>query len=462
MTAGYKLLHQVGDRDQRSAFLCWAYLSFLLLLTVYQDFPLKNIIGEIGRTPIIMMMPVFLMDELHQLLSTRKVRLDTTMQKALLLFVLYLFFVSIVYVYVQFLQSNFTFGSENILVKAIKGMVYFVLILLYVRHMHKMLTLAVRMGVIYKAFAAVFAFILLYMLAELATIPHAFSFLHANSGPYWRVRLLTSESSTTGTIIIVFSTILLYLSQGIANKKRYMSSALVIAGVILYVAVTSSKGFLIVLFLTVLIMMLRLLDVRRASNIILLVIIGTAGVIGFKALSGDVVSSLQNDMAYYTSLYTRLGTILVAIVTMMNHPFGVGTGAYVIYFNVYMETAIDWMRGMFYTLLHYNDINTSELATYAESDKNLGVKSGLFQWLMEGGVGAIVFFTLLLRWAYRCIRGNLVLLAAYLFLCLSFLFISIDIKYEVWLFFTFLGVLPERKSAGERERERVENSDRVQ
>ncbi|WP_127531960.1 hypothetical protein [Paenibacillus kobensis] len=448
--------------SRQEAFLCWAYLCFLLLLTIYQDFPLKNMIGEIGRTPIIMMMPVFAASEVHLLLRSKKLRLETGMQKNMLLFVLYLAFVSLTYVMVQYMQANFALGSEKLLVKAIKVLIYFLLILLYVRHMHRVLHRASMLGVLHRAFWMVFLFLMAVMLVELATIPRALTFLHSSPNPYWRVRLLTSESSTTGTIMVVFGAVLLELSRKLHRLGRQLANIGVVAGVGLYAAVTSSKGFLIVLFLTVIIMMLRMLDIRRARNIVMLVVIGSGAYFAFKYLSGGVISSLQNDMQNYTSLYTRLGTVLIAVITVLHHPFGVGTGAFVIYFNTYLDTAIDWMGSMFNTLMGYTSINTTELATYADSDKNLGVKSGFFQWIMYGGAGALLFFTHLFRWTRAHIGPSVVLMAAFIFILLSLLFISLDIKYEVWLFFTFIGVSSIREDAARQKRDRFERSNRLQ
>jgi hypothetical protein len=87
------------------------YLCILLVLTVYQDFPLVNRIGEIGRSPIIVLFPLFIFCEIAMLAKYKKLMLASKLQKYLLAFILYLSFVSIVYVLVQFMQGSYSFGS---------------------------------------------------------------------------------------------------------------------------------------------------------------------------------------------------------------------------------------------------------------------------------------------------------------------------------------------------------------
>ncbi len=124
-----------AERTEKEQVFLAIYLIILLVLTVYQDFPLVNIIGEIGRSPIILLFPLFVFCEIGLLAKHKRVMHGSTLQKHIFGFILYLSLITIVYLLVQFLQGSYSFGSEGLLGKGIKVLVYFVLILLYIRHM---------------------------------------------------------------------------------------------------------------------------------------------------------------------------------------------------------------------------------------------------------------------------------------------------------------------------------------
>jgi len=417
----------------------WAlYLVIVLLLTVYQDFPLVNVIGEIGRSPIVLLLPLFAVCEAAMLAKHKRVMHGSKLQRYLLVFIVYLSFISVAYVLAQFLQGSYSFGQENLLGKAVKVLTYFVLILLYVRHMQLLFAKIGSGRVLYACFFAVVALLTVIMIAELASIPNALAPLHAGSQPYWRVRLLTSESSTTGTIVVVYSAILVYLTRYLSGPGKVLSIAFISGFFLFYLFVTGSKGFLIVALLTIVVTMAKFLDFRKKRNFLLL--LGAAGAMYLfvSHFSAGVLGSLSNDIENYTSSYTRMGTILIALATVAHHPLGVGTGAYLMYFDQYVDGAIGMMSRFYYDAFGIGQINAGELLQYSDTDRNVGVKSGFFQWVMFGGVAAVVFFYLLAANLLRKAMVSSVLFPALVFVLLSLLFVALEIKYEIWLFFAFI------------------------
>ncbi|XID93089.1 hypothetical protein ACF3MZ_00685 [Paenibacillaceae bacterium WGS1546] len=437
--------------------LLWAlYLGILLLLTVYQDFPLVNLIGEIGRSPIVLLLPLFLICEVAMLAKHKRVMHGSKLQLYLLAFILYLSFVSIAYVLVQFLQGSYSFGQENLLGKAIKVLIYFVLILLYIRHMQLLFSKIGSRRVLYACFLAVVALLAVIMILELASIPYALASLHSGSHPYWRVRLLTSESSTTGTIVVVYSAILVYLTRYLNGAAKVLSIAFISAFFLFYLFVTGSKGFLIVILLTIVVTMLKFLDFRKKRNFLLLMA-AAAAMYGFLSyFSAGVLGSLSNDIENYTSSYTRMGTILIALATVAHHPLGVGTGAYLTYFNQYVDGAIGLMSRFYYDVFGIGQINAGELLMYTDTDRNLGVKSGFFQWVMFGGIAAVVFFYALVRSLLAKVKTSSILFPAFIFVLLSLLFVALEIKYEIWLFFAFVSCCMGREESGHADLRRTE------
>jgi hypothetical protein len=431
------------------------YLCILLVLTVYQDFPLVNSIGEIGRSPIIVLFPLFIFCEIAMLAKYKRVMLTSKLQKYLLAFILYLSFVSIVYVLVQFLQGNYSFGSENLLGKAVKVLIYFVLILFYIRHMQLVFSKIKSYQVLYGCFLATVTLLIIIMILELMSIPNALTFLHAGSSPYWRVRLLTSESSTTGSIIVVYASILVYLTRYLSRFARTLSIVYASSFFLFYLFVTGSKGFLIVSLLTLVVTMIKFLDFRKKKNFILLISVVLAMYMFIAYFSSGLVNSFSNDIENYTSSYTRMGTIIISLATVLHNPLGVGTGAYLLYFDQYVNDSINLMSHFYYNTFGISQINAGELLQYSGSDQNLGVKSGFFQWVMFGGIFSVAFFYLLAKNLIVKVKSSSILFLALIFILLSLLFVALEIKYEVWLLFAFISFFLGQNEINNTNRPRV-------
>ncbi|WP_144027293.1 hypothetical protein [Paenibacillus selenitireducens] len=414
------------------------YLSILLVLTVYQDFPLVNVIGEIGRSPIILLLPLFVFCEIAMLAKNKRFMVVSKLQKYLFAFIVYLTFVTLGYILVQFLQGSYNFWSESLLGKGIKVLIYFALILLYIRHMQLVFTKIKSFKLLYASFFAVLSLLLVIMIVELVTLPNAFTALHSGSNPYWRVRLLTSESSTTGTIVVAYSSVLVYLSPYLKRFAMILSNIYVAGFFLFYLSVTGSKGFLIVCLLTLIVTMIKFMDFRKKRNFIVLIGVILAMYMFIVYFSAGLISSFNNDIENYTSSYTRMGTIIIAIMTVFHHPLGVGTGAYLMYFDNYLNDSISFMSRFYYNIFGISQINAGELLQYTGTAKNLGVKSGFFQWFMFGGIFSLVFFYLLAKNLIAKVKSSIILFLALIFMLFSLLFVALEIKYEIWMLFAFI------------------------
>jgi hypothetical protein len=431
------------------------YLIILLVLTVYQDFPLVNIIGEIGRSPIILLFPLFIFCEIAMLAKYKKVMLASKLQKYMFVFILYLSLISLIYILVQFMQGNYSLGSENLLSKAIKVLIYFVLILFYIRHMQLVFSKINSFKVLYSCFLAVITLLAVIMILELMSIPNALTYLHSGSNPYWRVRLLTSESSTTGSIIVVYSSIMVYLTRYLSGFARTLSIVYASSFFLFYLFNTGSKGFLIVSLLTLIVSMIKFLDLRKKRNFVFLLSVVIAMYFFITYFSAGLIGSFSNDIENYTSSYTRMGTIIIALATVLHHPLGVGTGAYLMYFDNYMNDSINLMSRFYYSTFGISQINAGELLQYSSSDRNLGVKSGFFQWVMFGGIFSVVFFYLLAKNLIIKVKSSFILFLALIFILFSLLFVALEIKYEVWLLFAFISLFLERNNLNHSNTSRV-------
>ena len=68
------------------------FLFFILLLSVYQDFPLVNVFGKIARSPIVFLTPLLLL----YLLKNSKIQISVY-TKYLTFYILYLIIITIIY-----------------------------------------------------------------------------------------------------------------------------------------------------------------------------------------------------------------------------------------------------------------------------------------------------------------------------------------------------------------------------
>ena len=105
------------------------FLFFILILSVYQDFPLVNVFGEIARSPIVFLTPLLLL----YLLKNSKIQISVY-TKYLIFYILYLIIITIIYLLWIFItKQQLFFLGENIVTKSMKMAVYPLTILIYYR-----------------------------------------------------------------------------------------------------------------------------------------------------------------------------------------------------------------------------------------------------------------------------------------------------------------------------------------
>jgi hypothetical protein len=248
---------------------------------------------------------------------------------------------------------------------------------------------------------------------------------------------------------------LVYLTRYLSGFAKTLSIAYVSGFFLFYLLVTGSKGFLIVSLLTLVVTMIKFLDFRKKKNFILLFSVVVAMYFFVAHFSAGVVSSFSNDLENYTSSYTRMGTIIISLATVLHNPLGVGTGAYLMYFDKYVNDSINLMSQFYYRTFGIAQINAGELLQYSNSDENLGVKSGFFQWVMFGGIFSVAFFYLMARNLIAKVKSSSILFLALVFILLSLLFVALEIKYEVWLLFAFISFFLGQNEMNHSNRPRV-------
>ncbi|WP_176126980.1 O-antigen ligase family protein [Bacillus cereus] len=272
-------------------------------------------------------------------------------------------------------------------------------------------------------------------------MPNAWMWLHSSDEPYYRIRLLTVESSWTGTIYLIYSILTLYLVKKLFNNfKARLYMITIIMSLLAYVFLTGSKGFFIVFVMSLIFFAFNSINIFRISikNIIFSFLLLCCTALVFMILKDDFYSSLMSDIEKYTSVSTRLGLFMVAIKVFVTNPLGVGTGVYIVLLAESIQGIIELLREIFLTLFNVSP-NLDELQRLMGTTKGLAIKSSFFNWLVQGGIGALLYFFYSCKVANQITKNDKMLRFCLIFVLISvFSFINLEIKYEIWLFFAFI------------------------
>ncbi|WP_460235931.1 hypothetical protein [Bacillus cereus] len=372
------------------------------------------------------------------ILGKRKRFLITKFQKQLFYFFIFIFVVGTLYVGALFLKGQYVLLNEEILSKHLKMSLYYILIFLYVRHVYFILNLLKSVKLFSLAMWMISVVIILITLVEYVTLPNAFSALHFSREEYYRVRLLTPESSHTGTIAIIYFVLLMFLSWKKENEKvKYMYLSTSMVGIFVFTITSHSKGFIIVALLTLVVLMVSKFKLSW-RNVGVILGMSLLLVIGYYFMGSYIYSGLMSDMEDYTSVATRLVSIINAMYISVMNPLGIGLGAILYYFPLYLPKSISFVDNIFMSLYNIK-LNFIEVLAYEKTDQGLGVKSGIFQWLIYGGIVYVIILIKQVRFTSNVVKNSFSLSYINVFVWLSLLiFIVFENKFEIWFWFAFL------------------------
>lgn len=414
------------------------YITILLFLATYQDFFLVNIVGEIGRSPIFLLLPFFIIGEILNI-KYRKIKW-TKLQKYLCLYIIYTFVIGTIYVLIYFLKGVYVYLNEDILFKFMKGQVYLIIIFLFYRHCYLLFSIT-KLRNIFRAFFINLVILNIIMFMEYFSMPNAWSWLHSSNEPYYRIRLLTVESSWTGTIYLIYSAIALYLSNILFKGFRVKTYMLIIIiSLLTYVTLTGSKGFFIVFVLSLLFFAGKFINIFKISmkNIVFSSFLLGCTLVLFMLMKDEFYISFMSDIEKYTSVSTRLGLFIAAIKVFLTNPFGVGTGVYIVLLSENIQDIIGVLGEVFLTLFNVLP-NLDELQRLTSTTKGLAIKSSFFNWLVQGGIGALLYFFYTSKVTNQVTKNNKILRFCLIFVIISvFSFVNLEIKYEIWVFIAFI------------------------
>lgn len=412
----------------RAAFFLFIYFS------LYQDFILVNYIGEIGRNFLNIFLPFLFVFVIYKFKNK-----FTYVEKGILYLIFYLISISLVICIWYLFQGKLEFTH---IVKLFKSSSYIIFIFMFYRvtlYFLSQITLLDQLKVILLVLFTQY----LTMLIEFTQLPNAFEFLHGfirESGEYYRIRLLTRESSWTSTIFMALTFIVLLLVREVkltASIKMFVGLFVFIV-FIQYTLLTGSKGYFIGIVLSLIIVYFM----NYKSNLLpsILMVVGITVVFLFfqNEIIGLFTDKIGESFGSSTSLITRVVLMHSSVDMLLNYPFGVGLGMYADEMLNSTSSVLDGFRYMNLYSLH-------EIYGYLNDPKNLTGKTFLFIYMGYAGI-FFLLLSLVFLWYLKNLVSQLGLtfsertILVYILIA-AFLFVNLENKYEVWLVIAYIEYL---------------------
>lgn len=371
--------------------LSYFMYCLFVLLTIYQDSPFSLIVGAAGYSFV---MPLSIIAFLA-LVAIDKFKIYRINEiKMLWALALWLVFSSMFGIVIWKLFGNsLTVVGEFLPYKALKVWLQYISYPMYIYVMTRWLRNISNFELVFRPIFFSLIIMAIFCLIEKTQVPNAFEWLHfAGVFPYYRIRLLTLESSATANIIFIYAGICMFYAL---FSKRKMTLIITIICVLILVAYTSSKSLLLSLILFSVIFICLISKKISRKRLLLIILIGVLFAIASVCyVIPNLLSYLSNDIKNYTSFITRAYTIVVALCISIVFPFGVGCGAYLGFFQNALKKYV-YLVGKLPM-----SFNTVEIELYANrnSDEALSVKSGLINFNLYWGIlGMVALISVFVR-----------------------------------------------------------------
>lgn len=369
----------------------------IVLLIIYQDSPFALIAGAFGYSTLnaisLFIFPVLFF------YNKGRIKLSSFEKNILYLFC-YLFFVSYVSIFLWVIVGNNSILlGEDIFIKTNKvllstfSFLAFIKIFLY-------FTEHLSVKEVLSPFFWTFILLAIVCVFEYMTLPYAFDSIHFTGMiPYWRIRLLTKESSWTAMMILVYGTLAFYYS--FECIKNNFHKALALVSLFILIVFSSSKALLIillaVLFGVFLLRSKRLSREKLLQTFLLGLVVTLAIIMIIPKLTDAIEMSLQ-----WSSIPTRSYTILIGLLIGIFFPFGIGTSLHLYYIPKFLKEYISFLD-IFDSPNAYIEVYEY---IYAISDEFVSVKSGLIQYNIYWGIiGTIIFIYIIYSKIYKRIHS---------------------------------------------------------
>lgn len=415
----------------------------VLFAAIYQDFPLYKMIGEIGRSPILLLIPFMLL----YLLSNKTIKFSNYVVH-FLKYLFCVFGISIVFLIITYIHyGTVLILDENIILKTLKMGVYPMVIIILYQFFYSYLSN--NFNSVKNLFSAVYLiqlFLTLFLTLEIYYLKRTkifLSFLHTQPTKYWRVRLLTPEESWTGTILIIFIFLPIFLIHYLKIKGvwRWL---VYLQGLYLFLAysfVSESKGFLLLVLLSILPLTLAYIKqnkfLKNAFIVIVFLVFTVSGFLGF-VLREIILEQITTSITFGT----RFSSIITSLSVFVLCPIGVGWSGFVTYYPQVLEYILESSL--------VDQFNLQEIRGYLSTTNALSTKSAFFDELIYGGVFFLIFFYQFYIKRYLSLSKIKDLDFYFLRIPVAFaimagiVYITYHVKYDVWIFLAITDVFEKK------------------
>jgi len=414
--------------------LKWLFFFLVLLCAVYQDFPLVNYFGEIAKSPIVFFIPV-----LVAYIFLKRKMLISEYSKAYVIYLLYLLGISIIYTSYLILKNKSLYVfDENLIVKNIKMILYPICSFIFYQFVYNFLKRNNGLKQLLKIVLGIQILLIVILIFEAQvykTREIFLPFLHSNPEKYWRIRLLTFESSWSGSVVVIFSFLPIFLSEYInidKFKKIWIYSTSVFF-FFYYTIHSESKGYLFLVLISLLPMLLNYMYKNKKLRYVLiagLVPLIITFVLVYTSLKEEILVQLNTSITFGT----RFTGYLASLKTFLYNPFGIGLASYI---EIYTNSIHDIVNTQF-----MSNYNLGEVKQYLSSPKFLSSKTYFFDHLVFGGIPFLLFFYLFFikrLQKLKKIRNTYLLRIILVYVILASIFyLTFHIKYEIWFFLAFI------------------------
>ena len=416
--------------------LYWLY-SLLIFLTLYTDSPLSTYLGAFGES---MLPSISLCLYILFALTNRINRTDSFVRRfSFLIKVTTLLSLIAFFIYPLF-NISYTQLGESLFVKLVKLWLTFQA---YICYLLLLINIAGDYTIerILKPFFWGFVGLTIILLIEFYQSPFAFMYLHTStSDVYYRIRLLTPESSATALMLEVFFVLSVVYTYYVRQSKFLLGVVLICAG--LHIALSGSKTLLTIICVSgILLFFQRTKYIFSFKGLLVMtgLVIGGGYIASF--ILPKLIESFMNDLENYTSVVTRFYSIFIGYSIGICFPLGTG-------FQTYMYLFPEMMRNNLFLIDMINmPLRPDEIIALATSgdDNAVVAKSFLGQSSIYWGIiGTFVFIRNYLRLCKHSTKklekGNTLFKVLFVLIVIQLLFSSVLDYCVIALFFVHIRI----------------------
>ena len=408
----------------------------MVFLPIYEDSPLSKYLGAAGYS---LVMPLSLVLIFLYAVFNKRLPKNKNLNR---LFNLCLGMTIVSYIAIivwVVLGGDMTVMSEFLPYKALKvALQYFS----YPAYIAIILICTRKTGTTYIGKYSFFTLIVLTIICiiEKQQSPYAFRSLHfAAAFPYWRIRLLTLESSWTAMMIYAYSALSLYWSFTYKKKICLLFSILSFTILLYY---SGSKTLMAAVAITILVYVIVSFRKSRKKALFTIFVAVVAFLIFTYTVFPMLKESINGDIANFSSVSTRLYTSAIGLMIGLVYPFGVG-GA--VSLSVYQNTLAKYLP-MYRRLMPGFNLTEIESLITNHTDIALTVKSGILNANMYWGIVGTIYLIYIFSKTISSIRKKNVIYSDMLttiFWTAFILLFAVNMTFDFWLLYAFLLCLDE-------------------